>query len=298
MALSANEIRALQALRAPGGMTAEQAWERWPPNGTKALHELVRKGFAADVDERFLITQSGRAACPPVNPLLAAVPAKPKETAMLMNRHSYKDVVAAIVAAGPSGLTRKQLADTFTADSRADMMRIDAHIFYALTRVDPPEIAKIKPGHYVAAAFAPEPETVETKLRAAIRRITTPATAAAGIPEEEVAKHARDYAEMIDFDLEAAQGVDVTAADGVDKACPRDPDPAPAAARPQSVAEKLPNFVPFNEDIELDDPEQVEFAIFSSGGLDMYTDQGNFTLSKDVLHKLRRFLGLFAEGEA
>ena len=286
MALSAIEVRALQALRAPGGMTPEQAWERWPTTGTRGLHELVRKGFAADVDERFLITQSGRAACPPVNPLLAAVTAKPKETAMLMNCHSYKDVVAAIVAAGPSGLTRKQLADTFDADSRADLARIDAHIFYALTKVHPPAIAKIKPGHYVAA---------ETKLQAAIKRITTQATAAPGVPEEEVEKHARDYAGMIDFDLEAAQGVDLTAANGVDKAWPRDADPETAAARPQSVAEKLPSFVPFCEEIEINDPEQVEFAIFSSGGLDMYTDQGNVTLGRDVLRKLRAFLGLFAE---
>lgn len=210
MALSAIEVRALQALRAPGGMTAEQAWERWPTTGTKALHELVRKGFAADVDERFLITKSGRAACPPVNPLLAAVPAKPKETAMLMNCHSYKDVVAAIADAGPSGLTRKQLADRFAADSRADLTRIDAHVFYALTKVAPPPIAKIKPGHYVAAEFAPEPETVETKLRAAIERIATPA--APEVPESEVAKRASDYAGMIDFDLEEAQSVDVTAA--------------------------------------------------------------------------------------
>lgn len=295
MALSAIEVRALQALRAPGGMTAEQAWERWPTTGTKALHELVRKGFAADVDERFLITKSGRAACPPVNPLLAAVPAKPKETAMLMNCHSYKDVVAAIADAGPSGLTRKQLADRFAADSRADLTRIDAHVFYALTKVAPPPIAKIKPGHYVAAEFAPDPETVETKLQAAIKRITTQATAAPGIPEEEVEKHARDYAEMIDFDLEAAQGVDLTAVDGVYKAWPRDAEPETAAARPQSVAEKLPSFVPFCEDIELNDPDQVEFAIFSSGGLDMYTDQGNVTLGRDVLRKLRAFLGLFAE---
>lgn len=293
MALTANEIRALRALRA-GPLAHHQAEERWA-SGTKGLYSLKRAGLAEKVGEEFRITPAGRAACPPANPLLAALPAKPKETAMPLQCHSYKDVVAAIAAAGPSGLTRKQLAGRFAADSRADLTRIDAHVFYALTRIDPPAIAKIKPGHYVAAEFAPEPETGETKLRAAIERITTPATATAGIPEEEVAKHARDYAEMIDFDLEAAQGVDVTAADGVDKAWPRDAEPETAAARPQPVAEKLPKFVPFAEDIELDDPEQVEFAIFSSGGLDMYTDQGNVTLGRDVLRKLRAFLGLFAE---
>lgn len=325
MALSAIEVRALQALRAPGGMTAEQAWERWPTTGTKALHELVRKGFAADVDERFLITKSGRAACPPVNPLLAAVPAKPKETAMLMNCHSYKDVVAAIADAGPSGLTRKQLADRFAADSRADLTRIDAHVFYALTKVAPPPIAKIKPGHYVAAEFAPDPETVETKLQAAIKRITTQATAAPGIPEEEVEKHARDYAEMIDFDIEAAQSLDLTAA------------PATTAAATPKIAVATPDVAPGNPvdrderlirqartiidlramvaeqqdkiaellaregtklvvaDVIIDDAETVEFAVYSSGGLDCITDGPLVSLSAAAFAKMRRFLGLFAE---
>lgn len=295
MALTANEIRALRALRA-GPLTREQAEERWVSGATE-LYSLVRAGLAEKAGAEFRITPAGRAACPPVNPLLARTPAKPKERAMLAHCHSYKDVVAAIVAAGPSGLTRKQL-DRFVADLRADLARIDAHIFYAPTRIDPPAIAKIKPGHYVAAEFAPEPETVETKLRAAIRRITTPATAAAGIPEEEVAKHARDYAEMIDFDPEAAQSVDLTA---------QPPTLGEAAslaavnkmpdALPKLGVSPSPNHAPasFSEDIELNDPEQVEFAIFSSGGLDMYTDQGNVTLGRDVLRKLRAFLGLFAE---
>lgn len=301
MALSAIEVRALQALRAPGGMTIEQAWERWPTTGTKPLRELVSKGFAAVFRERFLITPSGRAACPPVNPLLAGTPAKPKEKVMLKNCNSYKDVVAAIVAAGPAGLTRKQLADEFAADSRADLSRIDAHVFYALTRVAPPAIAKLAPGHYTAAEFAPEPETVEEKLSAAIKRITTPPQA--DVPEIEVEKHARDYAEMIDFDLEAAQDIDLTAADAGGAEWLRDPPPTPmengfvsalreSAAR-HGVTPTAP--APFSEDIELNDPEQVEFAIFSSGGLDMYTDQGNVTLGRDVLRKLRAFLGLFAE---
>lgn len=297
MALTANEIRALRALRA-GPLTREQAEERWVSGATE-LYSLVRAGLAEKVGEEFRITPAGRAACPPVNPLLAA-PAliKPKESAMPLQCHSYKDVVAAIADAGPSGLTRKQLTDRFAADSRADLNRIDAHIFYALTRIDPPAIAKIKPGHYVAAEFAPEPETVETKLRAAIRRITTPATAAAGIPEEEVAKHARDYAEMIDFDLEAAQSVDLTAQPPILgeaaslAAVNKMPD-----ALPKLGVSPSPNHAPasFSEDIELNDPDQVEFAIFSSGGLDMYTDQGNVTLGRDVLRKLRAFLGLFAE---
>lgn len=50
------------------------------------------------------------------------------------------------------------------------------------------------------------------------------------------------------------------------------------------------------EDVMLDDPEAVEFAIFSSGGLDIYCAETTVTLNKAVLGKLRSFLGLFQEG--
>lgn len=49
------------------------------------------------------------------------------------------------------------------------------------------------------------------------------------------------------------------------------------------------------EDIQLDHPDDVEFAIFSSGGLDIYCAETTVTLNKAVLGKLRAFLGLFAE---
>lgn len=51
------------------------------------------------------------------------------------------------------------------------------------------------------------------------------------------------------------------------------------------------------EDILLDTPDDVEFAIFSSGGLDIYCADTTITLNKPVLGKLRNFLGLF-HGEA
>jgi len=321
MALTANEIRALRALRA-GPLTHQQAVERWA-SGAAELCGLARAGLAEKVGEEFRITPAGRAACPPVNPLLAGTPAKPKEKVMLKNCNSYKDVVAAIVAAGPAGLTRKQLADEFAADSRADLSRIDAHVFYALTRVAPPAIAKLAPGHYTAAEFAPEPETVEEKLSAAIKRITTPPQA--DVPDLEVEKHARDYAEMIDFDIEAAQSLDLTAA------------PATTAAATPKIAVATPDVAPGNPvdrdeelirqartiidlramvaeqqdkiaellaregtklvvaDVIIDDAETVEFAVYSSGGLDCITDGPLVSLSAAAFAKMRRFLGLFAE---
>lgn len=49
------------------------------------------------------------------------------------------------------------------------------------------------------------------------------------------------------------------------------------------------------EDTHLTDPDEVEFAVFSSGGMDIYCGESTVTLSKPVLLKLRRFLGLFQE---
>ena len=55
---------------------------------------------------------------------------------------------------------------------------------------------------------------------------------------------------------------------------------------------------PIIEDISLIDPDTVEFAIFSSGGLDIYSDDGTVTMTAPVLRKLRAFLGLFMEPAA
>lgn len=49
------------------------------------------------------------------------------------------------------------------------------------------------------------------------------------------------------------------------------------------------------EDILLDNPDDVEFAIFSSGGLDIYCGEATVSLNKAVFTKLCRFTGLFQE---
>lgn len=61
------------------------------------------------------------------------------------------------------------------------------------------------------------------------------------------------------------------------------------------IKQPMPIMPAVVEDVMLDDPERVEFAIFSSGGLDMYSAETTVTLNKAVLGKLRNFLGLFAE---
>ncbi len=280
MALTANETRALRALRA-GPLAHEQAEQRWA-SGTMELYSLARAGLAEKVGGEFRITPAGRAACPPVNPLLARTPAEPKEqTPMPRNKTTTSDVFDAICAAGPDGTTPIALSSLLAVSDQTIFNHLKS-----LTREPGAVVRRPRKGQLVASRY----------LDGAPESADEPAVAEApGVPEAEVEKHARDYAGMLDFDLEAAQSVDLTAADSVDNARQRDAGPETTAAGVQPYAERLPNFVPLVEDIELNDPEQVEFAIFSSGGLDMYTDQGNVTLSKDVLHKLRRFLGLFAE---
>lgn len=62
------------------------------------------------------------------------------------------------------------------------------------------------------------------------------------------------------------------------------------------VREPMPVMPAIVEDIILDSPDNTEFAIFSSGGLDIYCAETTVTLNKAVLGKLRSFLGLFQEG--
>lgn len=97
------------------------------------------------------------------------------------------------------------------------------------------------------------------------------------IPAEvaaEAEKIAQEYAEMIDFEI----------------------DPAPPEAPAETTAERVARRArDLPEYIDIDDPDQVEIAVFSSGGMDIYFDDNTITLSAPVLAKLRAFLGRFAE---
>lgn len=69
--------------------------------------------------------------------------------------------------------------------------------------------------------------------------------------------------------------------------------PAPSlAAQMAQIGGRLPAIV---EDMTLDNPKTVEFAIYSSGGLDIFAEDCAITLQAPVLAKLRTFLGLFQE---
>lgn len=71
--------------------------------------------------------------------------------------------------------------------------------------------------------------------------------------------------------------------------------PAPATYPVETLDVEQITARPVAFDTDLEDPDQVEFCIFSSGGFEIMSDQGTIGLSAPVLNKLRAFLGLFAE---
>ena len=310
MALTANQIRALRALRA-GPLAVWQAQERWA-SGTEELYSLVCAGLAEKVGEEFRIIPAGRAACPPVNPLLARTPAEPKEqTPMPRNKTTTSDVFDAICAAGPDGTNVIALSNLLAVSDQTIFNHLKS-----LTREPGAVVRRPRKGLLVASRY----------LDGAPENADEPAVAEApGVPEAEVEKHARDYAEMIDFDIEAAQSLDLTAA------------PATTAAATPKIAVATPDVAPGNPvdrdeelirqartiidlramvaeqqdkiaellaregtklvvaDVIIDDAETVEFAVYSSGGLDCITGGPLVSLSAAAFAKMRRFLGLFAE---
>ncbi len=72
----------------------------------------------------------------------------------------------------------------------------------------------------------------------------------------------------------------------------------PSKAQVSSLEAMIKGLPQIVEDIVLDDPDTVEFAVYSSGGLDIYCEDCAITLHKPVLAKLRYFLGLFREESA
>lgn len=179
-------------------------------------------------------------------------------------RLTRQQVLAAIVAGGASGVSRAKLCELFAG--RAEPNAIDNHIG-ALNKMQPPVIFKPKAGVVVAIQFKGNAETIanfEAELAVApeIAPITASTATDDWIPE------------------------------------PLATDPAPAAPAVYAVENLDVEQItarPVVFDTELDDPGQVEFCIYSSGGFDMLTDQGTISLAAPVFNKLRSFLGILAE---
>lgn len=215
------------------------------------MPQLIKAGLAVYNGETYSITAAGLAACPFRNPK-AALPATPPEVFIMPKgetKLTRQKVLAAIVAAGPSGLTRGELIQKF--GHLASEQSIEMHMT-ALNKTQPPVVFKPRPGLLIDIRHKP-----------------------AGAPEI------------------APETASTAADDWIPEPLATDPAPAAYAVETLDVEQITARPVVFDTDLE--DPDEVEFCIYSSGGLDVLTEQGTIRLYAPVLNKLRAFLGLFAE---
>lgn len=284
--------RILLALRA-GDMDPQACEERFT-GFTNAVRDLQDAGLVERNGEDYRITPAGRAACPFRNPLLApdgSAPALLKESVM-NQKITAEQLLEHIVAAGPRGTTVKNLA--------IDIGVSDQCIFSVRKKIEGNFFIRGR-GVMVANQFMETPPA--------------PAAAAAEAAlAAEVKELERQYDEFA-FEIKPANGEPARGAmanHGEASGSPvatAEPKPAhgpdtfiddlrESAARAGIRTASGPRMPPIIEDISLIDPDTVEFAIFSSGGLDIYSDDGTVTMTAPVLRKLRAFLGLFMEPAA
>lgn len=289
---NSTEGRILLALRA-GEMESEACYERFTgfPQWARGLlaSGLIERS-EANHGVTYRITAAGRAACPFRNPLLAApgsAPAQPKETVMT-KKITAEQLLEHIVAAGPRGTTVKGLA--------IDLGVSDQCIFNQRKKIEDKFFIRRRSvmvaNQFMETAAAPAAVAAEAALAAEVKELE------------------RQYDEMIDFEIEPAAGEPSTGAmanhaeTSVSPVATAGSPPAhgpdtfiadlrESAARAGIRTASGPRMPPVIEDVSLIDPDTVEFAIFSSGGLDIYSDDGTVTMTAPVLRKLRDFLDLF-----
>jgi hypothetical protein len=272
------EGRILLALRA--GETESAAINERIPIFSTYVGSLTRLRLVEKVGESYRLTEAGRAACPWRNPEAAPNAAKHEENKMPQGKTAIhrEQVLAAIVAAGPQGITRRQLIDHFKAGESA----VDMHVLQ-LNRQQPPVIFKPRLGLLVAI----EHQGAE------------PAAHGAALPPVDI--------HGVSLDVDHHEATDLSAADLAKQMAQIDFTPGdterilPGGELAIPSKETLTKFaaivppLPLADDIDITDPDTVEFAIFSSGGLDIYSEDGSVSLAAPVLKKLRAFLGLFQE---
>ncbi len=212
----------------------------------------------------YRLTDAGRAACPFRNPK-AAPPGASAITKEIQPMPATAGltttkVLDRIIAAGPAGTSANALADEFGVSNKG--------IYYHIKGMGA-AVCKTR-GRVVAAGFVKP-----------------------GIPAEiaaEAEKIAREYAEMIDFEIEpAAEAPAKRAAGGF----------VPALRESAAAENAKPGAWHLRvapDCLCIDDPDQVEMAVFSSGGMDIYFDDNTITLSAPVLAKLRAYLGVSQRG--
>lgn len=139
------EGRALLALRA-GPMTIGEINERL---GTSLPRCLLTAGLVEATADGYRLTGAGLTACPYRNPLAAPGVVKPYTLETDMSRENpvtRQQVLAAIVEAGPAGMTRQALLERFGCPET----NIDIHIM-RLNKQTPAVIVKPAKGRFVAA---------------------------------------------------------------------------------------------------------------------------------------------------
>lgn len=282
IAADSREGRLLLALRRGPHEPGELAEQFGKLSGLQG--QLVRAGLIAYDGDFYTLTEAGRAVCPFRNPL-AAKPATPPEVFIMPKGETHvtrQQVLDVIVAGGAAGITRKALIEKFS--SRATEQCIDMHIT-ALNRQRPPVIFKPKLG--VMVGF----EHMSAELAPVVKDSLTTETPAEIAPK--LASTATDdwIPEPLATDPPAAHDIHGVSL-AVDHHEVADLPPASLAAQMAQIGGRLPAVV---EDLTIDDPDTTEFAFYSSGGLDIFTNDCAITLQAPVLNKLRAFLGLFAE---
>lgn len=314
LAGDANRAITLQALRA-GPMSGLEMAERWP-FASKYAKELRNAGLAEVVEDEWRITPAGRAACPFRNPQ-AATAAAPEIFTMPKGeaRLTRQQVLDAIRAAGPDGLGRAELIVEFA--HLASEQSVDMHLV-ALGRAQPAVVFKPMRGQFVAIEHRGAGACVQDSAKSDTQTALTAtdetqaefAPVAGETPQPgEVSGPVGTDIHGISLAVEHHEAADLST-EHLEQQMAQIGDllphlgelevkllPGGVGEPPEKYSDRLPSFIPVVEDIRISDPETVEFCIYSSGGLDIFSDDAPpITLDKSVLAKLRNFLGLF-QGE-
>jgi len=259
--MSPAAVTVLQALRA-GPIEAAEANERWGGAFGYAATQLMRLGYAVnDGAAAYHITEAGRVACPFRNPK-AAQPATAPEVFSMPRAPTAKDAaLAAVVAAGPAGITRAALAEKLGATLKSASNHLDR-----LVNVDGATVARLDRGLYVAQRFI----------------------GADGLPVKAAIK------ESLTTDADPAPTHDI---DGVSLAVDHhDAEDLSAADLARQMALIDGEEVSIEKfSFEFTRAAVTEFACWSNGILTINDGMMEVKLSPQVAVKMRRFLGLFQE---
>lgn len=275
--MSPAAVTVLQALRA-GPIETAEANERWAGAFGYAATQLTRLGYAVqDGDGAYRITDAGRAACPFRNPL-AGKPVTPPEVFSMPHGKqeiTRQQVHAAIKAAGRDGIHRKALIKHFDCPEST----MDNHLMW-LNRAVPPVIFKPAKGVVCDIAF-----TNETQHEAEVLAEVEQKPASTATDNQVWVTEPAAEPRPVTHDIHGTR-LDVDHHEAADL------PPASLAQQMAQIGGYIPTIV---EDINVADPKDVEFAIYSSGSMDMHFTDLSVTLQPPVLAKLRGFLGLFQE---